>query len=211
MKISIDFYSKTEAAIRYDLVDVPPEVSQFEAKLRLLTWYVLRQTINVGASRPETKAACLILDRIGPDEVVRLAEGGFVFPDALELYRWALSEGLDFGWVHVPDIVGIVFLPGASCVAYRGPGKWRFAVDTSNRLVEAKGFGLIGYQIPYFLVQSVFCAISTLAAAHRADADCHRLSRVCRLISRAILRSGQVRVGGDIGGLTDDILLLSEQ
>ena len=168
--LSVDFYSKSEAAVT---LSCPNEISNESVKLfnsLLFACFLIRQLRNLG-NHPANKALmCQVLDWT-PEESQKLEAilGWTVYPEVSHkshiIYHAALKIGID------PSHAKTKYGEEIHLIPYYGIGKKRFRgqlVFTKDRPVfflNVEGFGLsglIGGNIPLYATDSVFHVLTYL-------------------------------------------------
>jgi hypothetical protein len=167
MKLAIDFYSKEEVSISIDISTNPQFGLQECNDLFLFSCLALRQLSNL-RNHPVGVTSAILLSDFSERTTGEIIEGGFSFPNKLELKYLFIKYGVKFEPIH-QTICDEIMTGIPNLVDFRGQGKKGFYLSTPKLIMDLKGFGILGLQVNFYAFQSLFSFYKYLAMMNRTD------------------------------------------
>jgi len=184
MYLRVEFNSKNEYSIDYDVRGLYENFSTTKRELLLLATYLFRIYINI-RTNPVGKVLSLILVDSSPYDLISLSRYEEPFPSASHIYRVSVARNI----VHHDDInldSDIIELINEKILLKRPrliekgiDGNKRLGLTLSPCIMKLKGFGILGSGFNYCALHSVFGLIRKVADNNIDDPRIERNIKTC--------------------------------
>jgi hypothetical protein len=195
MYLRVEFNSKNEYSIDYDLRGLYENYSTTKRELLLLATYLSRIFINLGTN-PVGKVLSLILVDSSPYDLLAISRYEEPFPTASHIHSVSVARDMVYGQaINIDyDIIELInqeiLMKRPHFVENGITGSKRLDLTLSPCIMKLKGFGLLGIGFNYCALHSVFGLIRKVADNNKDKSEISLyIKRVVENISLLYLKN----------------------